>query len=343
MANRLTISRWFRWSYGLFIGVSINFILDVIFSLVYKNYNLFQPVAHYLTSIFLTYLVFEILFYFNRRLNKKYSWKNKPYGRFAFQLVTDSVIAIIIVEGLNWGSILLLRSTNYIRLIDEFIIIGVIIFVVLVFTIIELSIFLLNSWRYSLAELERFKKENAEIRFESLRSQLNPHFLFNSLNTLSALVYEDADKAGLFIRELSDVYRYILENKDNELVSLNKELDFAQSYIHLIKIRFGKNIVVENKITITNDKFQIAPLTLQLLIENAIKHNIISKKKPLHIVISVVDNVLIVSNKLQLKEKKEYSNEMGLKNIKSRYDFLTDRVVEISDEGGEFTVKIPLI
>ena len=117
----------------------------------------------------------------------------------------------------------------------------------------------------------------------------------------------------------------------------------APFYIHLIKIRFGKNIIVENKISITNDTLQIAPLTLQLLLENAIKHNVISKNHPLHIVILIVEDELIVKNKLQLKEVKEHSNEMGLKNIISRYNFLTNKVVEVSNNDVEFTVKIPLI
>ena len=118
-----------------------------------------------------------------------------------------------------------------------------------------MSNFLLNKWLFSLAELENFKKENAEIRFESLRSQLNPHFLFNSLNTLSSLIYENQKNAELFIRELSDVYRYILENSDKELVPLSKELDFAQSYIHLIQLRFDKNLIVITDLKIDNKKY----------------------------------------------------------------------------------------
>jgi len=332
-----------RWSYGIFLGMLLNFTLDVIFSLVYKNYKLFQPIEKYILAIFLTYIVFELLFFINNKLNSKYSWNTSPYLRFGLQLASNSFIAIIIVEGLIWGFVLLTQSIYYIRLLDELIIIGLIFFTVLTYTIIDLGLFLLVSWRYSLAELERFKKENAEIRFESLRSQLNPHFLFNSLNTLSALVYEDAEKAGLFIRELSDVYRHILENKDNEVIKLKKELDFAQSYIQLIKLRFGNNIIVDTDVSNTNDKFQIAPLTIQLLIENAVKHNIISRKQPLQINICIDGDTLIVKNKLQLKGSKEYSNQMGLKNIKSRYAFLTKREVEVLVDGKEFAVKIPLL
>ena len=343
MNKTITRSIWLRVGYGVFFGVIFNFILDLIYSLVYSQYSLFQPISHYLASISLTYLVFEILFLVNKRLGVKYSWETKPYLRFIIQFFINSFIAITIVESLRWGISFLFGSIYYIRLLDEMIIIGLISFILLTFTVLELSIYLLNSWRFSLAELERFKKENAEIRFESLRSQLNPHFLFNSLNTLSSLVYENQENAGLFIRELSDVYRYILENRDKDLIPISKELNFAQSYIHLIQLRFDRNLSVTNNTENAHKELRIAPLTLQLLIENAVKHNVISKKHPLWINIEINKDVLIVRNKLQLKESKEYSNEIGLKNIKSRYDFLTDRMVEVSQDSKEFIVKIPLI
>ncbi len=343
MDSSLKINRGLRLTYAISIGMVLSFILDIIFSLLYKNHSLFQSYSNYLAAIFLAYLVLESLLLLNNKLERKYSWDKYPYKRFAIQFSLNSLITIFIVEGIRWTYKLILGDVYFIRLVDELIIIGLLLFAVLIFTIIVLSVFLLNTWRNSLAELERFKKENAEVRFESLRSQLNPHFLFNSLNTLSALVYEDSEKAALFIRELSDVYRYILENRENDLVALTKELHFAQSYIQLIQLRFGENIKVDNEVSTDQDHFRIAPLTLQLLIENAVKHNVISKKRPLTIDISIEENILVVKNKLQPKDTKEYSNEMGLKNIKNRYAFLTDRAVEVTEDGQEFIVKIPLI
>lgn len=334
---------WQRLGYALLLGIIFNFILDLIFSLVYTNYTLFQPFTHYLASIFLTYLVFESIYFTNKPLSKSYKWDHKPYQRFIYQFVINSVIAIIIIESIRLAIKLLQGDAYYISIFDELIITIFILIVVFIITAIDLSIFLLNKWRFSLAELEKFKKENAEIRFESLRSQLNPHFLFNSLNTLSSLIYENQKNAELFIRELSDVYRYILENRDKELVPLSKELEFAQSYIHLIQLRFDKNLIVIADLRLGNKKYNIAPLTLQLLIENAIKHNIISKKYPLKINIFMEDNSLIVKNEVQLKQTKEYSSEMGLKNIQSRYGYLTNRKVEVDEGIKDFTVKIPLI
>ncbi len=203
--------------------------------------------------------------------------------------------------------------------------------------------FLLEKWRFSLAELERFKKENAEFRFEFLQAQVNPHFLFNSLNTLSSLVYENKEKAASFIRELSDVYRYILENRDREVITVEKELEMLKSYIFLIQLRFEQNLTVTVDISSDNYKFLIAPLTLQMLVENATKHNVISKKKPLNIRIFTDDNFIMVTNNLQIKELKKYSSKMGLKNIKNRYGYLTDRKLEVIEQADEYIVKVPLI
>ena len=228
-------------------------------------------------------------------------------------------------------------------MLDEIIILILVFATLTILTLIDLGVFLLNKWRYSLAELERFKKENAEFQFESLRAQVNPHFLFNSLNTLSSLIYESKDKAEFFIRELSDVYRYILENRGKELVSLKEEVELARSYINLVQIRFDKNLMIQLDISNEYDALMIAPMTLQLLIENAVKHNVISQKKPLHIDIFVEANYLNVKNNLQKKESKEYSSQLGLKNIQSRYVFLSADKMEVIELEKEFVVKIPLI
>jgi sensor histidine kinase YesM len=343
MENRIKISTWLRWTYAIFFGVLFKFVLDVIFSLVYAKYSLFQPYQHYLISIFSTYLSFELIFLANGRLNKRLSWEHGLIKRFLAQYFINSLIAILIVTGLRWAINLSLNPSYYISFYDELIIVTYILILILIYVTADLSIFLLNKWRFSLAELERFKKENAEIRFESLRSQLNPHFLFNSLNTLSSLVYENQEKAGLFIRELSDVYRYILESREKDLVNLDVEMKFAESYINLLQLRFGENLQILMEVETSKKEYMIAPLSLQLLIENAVKHNVISKKHPLKIDIITNEDFLIVTNNLQPKNTKEYSSELGLKNIQSRYGFLTNTKVEVLNNMNEFIVKIPLI
>jgi two-component system, LytTR family, sensor kinase len=199
--------------------------------------------------------------------------------------------------------------------------------------------------RYRVAEIraEQFKKDSIEAQFQALRNQINPHFLFNCLNALSNLVYKDADTSVRFIAQLSNVYRYLLYSQEHKIVSLQAELDFIDSYLYLLKIRFGDNISIVKHIAIDVEKFHIAPATLQLLIENAIKHNIVSSKAPLCITITSLNGAISVSNNLQEKQIKEPSAFVGLKNIEKRYEFLSDMPVEIIKTDKAFTVKVPLV
>jgi two-component system LytT family sensor kinase len=179
-----------------------------------------------------------------------------------------------------------------------------------------------------------------------LKNQVSPHFLFNSLSILSSLVHVDATLSEKFIDQLSKAYRYILEQKDNETVSLKTELDFLNSYAFLLKIRFEKKFDV--KISVTDqerEKYHIAPLTLQLLIENCVKHNRMSETEPLIVTILTSDNYLVVSNPVRPRTASERitSTGIGLSNIKNRYQLITKSPVEIEQGDGLFRVKIPLI
>lgn len=190
---------------------------------------------------------------------------------------------------------------------------------------------------------EQFKKASIEAQFEALRNQINPHFLFNCLNALSNLVYKDADTSAKFISQLSYVYRYLLYSQERKIVSLAEELEFMDAYLYLLKIRFGENIFINKNIQTDVEKFHIAPATLQMLIENAIKHNVVSGKAPLKIEITSLNGSITVANNLQEKKVKEPSAYVGLKNIKKRYEFLSNKPVEIKKTDSEFIVKVPLV
>lgn len=205
------------------------------------------------------------------------------------------------------------------------------------------SVSFLKSWRELAVESERMKKEVITSKYESLKNQVNPHFLFNSLNALTNLVYEDQDQAAKFIKKLSDVYRYVLESRDKDLVEVEVEMKFAESYLFLQKIRYGDSLQVSVK-PIKADNFKIPPLSVQMLLENAIKHNIISEDDPLQIEIYQEVNCLFVVNNLQKKNIiKSDSSEMGLANIKARYSFFTEEPVIIDDGNHKFTVGLPLL
>lgn len=204
------------------------------------------------------------------------------------------------------------------------------------------SIKFFKSWREVAINEERLKREAIALQYKALKNQVNPHFLFNSLNALSSLVYQNQETAVKFIKQLSDVYRYILEHKDNELVKIEEEISFVKKYIYLQKIRFGENLKV--KINTTNEKnHSVAPASLQMLVENSLKHNITSSDKPLLISIYSEKDYIIVKNNLQRKSIVKDSGGIGLSNIRSRYKHLTDKELLIEETANEFIVKIPII
>jgi sensor histidine kinase YesM len=182
---------------------------------------------------------------------------------------------------------------------------------------------------------------NANAQFETLKSQIDPHFLFNSLNVLSSLIEENPENAQKFTTSLSKIYRYILEQKDKELVTLQEELNFAKVYMRLLNMRFENSLTFslpENEIS---KEKKVVPLSLQLLLENTIKHNIISDEQPLHISVFEEGDYLVISNNLQKKNVFD-SGGVGLKNIISRYAILTDKLVFVENNEKNFIVKIPI-
>jgi two-component system, LytTR family, sensor kinase len=211
----------------------------------------------------------------------------------------------------------------------------------LLITIYEALSFYLQLQR-AMAEKVDLERKNVESQLEGLRNQVNPHFLFNSLNTLIYLIPEDSDKAVRFVQQLSKVYRYVLESRDARLIPLDDELDFLKSYVFLLKERFGENLQV--RIANMNGKGQLAvvPLSLQMLFENAIKHNILSAEKPLTIEVFSENGCLLVRNNLQRKQQVMDSTGIGLDNIQSRYRILTNQEVEVIVSQQYFTVLLPL-
>jgi sensor histidine kinase YesM len=206
------------------------------------------------------------------------------------------------------------------------------------------SIFFYARWKLSIIETEKLKRENVQSQLEGLKSQVNPHFLFNSLNTLTYIIPEDPEKAVKFVQKLSKVYRYILEIRDKKIISLTDELDFLNSYIFLLEERFGENITININVPKSARSLQIVPLSLQILFENAIKHNIISHEKPLFISVSVENHKhILIKNNLQKKRQTMPSTKVGLQNIKNRYAYFSDEKVDIQETAGHFIVSLPLL
>ncbi|MEM9823164.1 MAG: histidine kinase [Bacteroidota bacterium] len=205
-------------------------------------------------------------------------------------------------------------------------------------------VYFYEQFRKSVIEREQLERANIQSQLEGLKNQVNPHFLFNSLNTLVYLIPENQKLAVRFVQKLSKVYRYILEIRDKKLIPLEEELEFLHAYIFLLKERFEENLQVSIEIPEHHLNSQIVPLSLQILIENAIKHNIISTERPLSIELFVEkDNRLVVKNKLQKKNQVMNSTKVGLENIKSRYSFFSQQPVEVLVTQASFMVILPLI
>ena len=332
-----------RLVYAISLALTGGMLLEVIFKLQYKNYLLLQSIEWYLFAIVLTILFIEIVNQLNKWLDGFAEWEKKPVYRLNIQLLSYSLLGLLLFTGLRLIIVFLFSTKQFILLTDELTIAVFVFCMIIILNVFDFGIILLNQWRYSLAQAEKYKKESAEFEFEMLQAQINPHFLFNSLNTLSSLVYEDSDKSAEFIRKLSDVYRHVLETRHKELINISEELYFIESYIFLLELRFDKKLIIEVNLEGHLMDRKIAPLSLQMLIENAVKHNIVSDKRPLDVKIFNDDKYIIVENPVQPKANKEKGSQMGLRNISSRYKALCGEEIIINDENNKFIVKVPII
>lgn len=202
----------------------------------------------------------------------------------------------------------------------------------------------MKEYRTKQLEAEELKRINTQTQLQLIKNQVNPHFLFNNLNVLSGMVMKDNPDANKFIEEFAKVYRHILNSQDKELIPLATELEFIKPYIFLLEKRFPESISITLDIEQKYLQQYIVPASLQMLVENATKHNVLSKAKPLEIIIAVNKNGdLFVKNNLQVKPQVEHSMQVGLKNIQQRYAIVTGKNIDITKDGTSFSVTLPLI
>lgn len=334
---------WWRWLSILIMGIGTQFFVDFIYGIFYEEYGLrFQP-QEYIIAIVIAFIILEGVRWINRRLDKYLPWVENVSKRFFAQLSTNSLFVVLAVTGLKFLFDRLLGKPNIRPMFDDVVVITTTFSITVIVVAIEMGIYFLNRWRRSMVELERFKKSSLEFRHEMLKTQVNPHFLFNSLNTLSSLVYSDPETAYHFIRQLASVYRNVLEHRNKGLVTIEEELKATSSYIDLMRLRFGDKLHLHFNISEDKNFHQVPPLMLQLLIENAIKHNVVSEKYPLSLWITLEGDQIVIKNTLRLKSSKGYSSKIGLDNICSHYDIVTDKKVVIEQTEEFFTVKIPIL
>ncbi|MGY3794657.1 sensor histidine kinase [Aquimarina sp. 433] len=328
------------------IGIAIiSFITNYLFNttperntfdLIFIGYavNLFFTICYWL-------LIRNILIF----LRKKYPDFKDDKKRISI-LFLSVVCTVVIVDYLG-GEL----TARVIRLFGYYsnhrvelkVLIPIMIITIMVMAIYE-AIYLYNRLKKSIREEEQTKQVMIQAQLDTLRNQARPHFLFNSLNTLRDIIDQDSkEDAKGFVDNLSDVYRFIIESGNSNIISLEKELKFAKAYIHIQSERFGENLQVHWDIPEDKLSIMIVPMSLQLLLENAIKHNVVSRSKPLIINVSTRKNRLVVRNKIQAKSTQTPSTKIGLKNIEKRYQLIADKTPIIYNDGENFIVTLPLL
>ena len=332
-----------RTVWGTLLALFLIFIFHYFTSSEPSTYRGVKAFLMPLWVIFLVNFLFHGLLWLDRRLDGTIPWYFYPRKR----LITEVAIvfpSILLIIGLNYFFLHSI-SDRHVKMISHQRFLYAYIILMIVFGV-ALSIVIANNflrnWRKSLLEMEQLKREKMKSDFQALQNQLNPHFLFNNFNMLLSEIRCDPDNAVRITERLSDVYRYVLESKNLETVSLEEEAEFVKAIIFLHNVRFGDNLVVDHQLPIDVMDYWLPPLTLQILIENALKHNVVSAAHPLHIRIKVEDDYLVVVNNIQPR-KSTYSTGLGLKNIKMRYSFLTDRKVTVEVHDNQFKVKVPLL
>jgi Putative regulator of cell autolysis len=327
------------------ISIAIGFFMMFIFD----GFNILNISWYYAKLIIIISLLIGTVMWkgnhiISNIISKKYPWDVNPSIAFRWNLTISSIhntIAVFIIYTL----LCIYFSRGHFHLseqIEQIVVNSTIISFIsfFVWTIMYLRKFF-KGYKENIQKEEQYKRDIAVYQYEMLKNQVNPHFLFNSLNVLTSLVETDPSAATKFIRKLAEVYRYVLDVKDKELVPLSEELRLTEAYVYMQKNRFGDNLIVSN--SINPDSKQIVPLALQMLIENAVKHNVVSSDKPLTIDIFEEGGYLVCENNLQKKSTLPDSNTIGLNNIKERYAFLSQQPMEFGEKEGKFVVKLPLV
>ncbi|MEZ5072691.1 MAG: histidine kinase [Bacteroidales bacterium] len=293
-------------------------------------------------TLFAGFLVAYPDLFLIRRLNRVLPWKQKALRRIPLQLLFSIGLAFLISMAVT----LLFHWISPYR--EDFR--GVLLNNALIYGVVNLLLMvLLEAWIHYAQSQEAeevartLEKELSQIKFEVLRSQINPHFLFNSLNALSGLIDTDVKKAQLFIEEFSQIYRYVLETIEQPVALLEKELDFMRSYLFLQQIRYGESLRFTVDVSSPCLNRVLPPLSLQVVLENAIKHNIITDDRPLTISVTCRTDCLEVRNNIQPKISRPSSTGLGLKNLTRRYAMISDREPLFSVETKHYLARLPLI
>lgn len=327
---------------GLIVFFVLTFLNWITGATIAMNRKLFMNLQFTLLYSVSLYMVNAVLFIV---LDKVFTGDRFNFRRIVFGFISSFIVSIFTIFLLRmFEEVVINKNTVDGFLANEspanYVIASIITFIM---TLFAHAIYFYRSYQENRVKQEKIIAGTASAKFESLKNQIDPHFLFNSLNVLSSLIEENPENAQKFTASLSKIYRYVLEQRDKELVSIEEELAFAKTYMNLLKMRFENSIFYELPEKVNNPEAKIVPLSLQLLLENTVKHNVVSEKKPLRIRIFERNNCLVVQNDYQKKEVLKDRQGVGLQNIISRYAILSERKVRITQNDKEFTVELPLL
>lgn len=327
----------------VFGSVITSTITDYLFNgCSFLKYPLLEAILNWSLSLFFCVCNWFIMRSFIIFLRKKFPEFKDSLKRILWLLFTITA-SILLVDQLGQAFLSYVIGDSYNHGLRSVILIPVFLISIMITAIYE-AIYYYNRLKQSVQEEEQAKQVLIQSQLDALRNQAQPHFLFNSLNTLRDIIDHDSkEDAKLFVNKLSDVYKFILESGNANLIPLRSELKFAKAYIHIQQERFGSNLKLDWQIDDVSFETMIAPMSLQLLLENAIKHNVASRSNPLEIIVKTTGLKLQVENKLQPKSTKLASTKIGLKNIQKRYSLLSDKLIEIEKTEEKFMVTIPLL
>jgi len=333
---------------GFIVCLKLTILFGIIFSIVYQQFSLKGIGSTFLASAMFSYGIGFGNGFLNDYLNTKWDWITQTKQRVTAGIIGTIIYTIPVVLGINYVIWIVIGGADIAMFFS-----GSSLFIHLFYIIISFGVssFLhakafMTNWKIAMTQ-ESTKQEivakTETAKFESLKSQLDPHFLFNSLNVLTSLIGENPYKAEKFTTQLSKVYRYVLEQRNKDLIPVLEEIKFGNTYMELLGMRFEDAVKFEIPSSITNKNLKIVPLSLQLLLENAVKHNVVSSSKPLTIRIYEQDNYLIIENNINPKQAIGQGTKVGLRNIADRYGLITDKNVIIENNNKIFKVSLPLL
>jgi sensor histidine kinase YesM len=305
--------------------------------------NKVEPI--YLTVFFWIINVVVLIWFGNRAisawLDKRFPWGEYVSKRFFTQLAFSGIYSLMIINLTYYLYRLIFTEGS--PDIDQYAVMNIygLLFVLPAISI-HFGVYFMQQWKKSKLREEQLEKERIRTQLEALKSQLDPHFLFNNLNILSGLIGKDEQAARSFLESFSEVYRYVLQFKKEEMVPLAEELEFLDSYLNLLNVRFKDALVIHKDLN-PSEPYLILPQALQILIENVIKHNALSPEEPLELEISQEGDFIVIRNNLQAKSSEVHSLGTGLDNIRKRLKYLSDKELEVLDIDSHFIVKLPLL